>query len=62
MLLATLLGALERRSLRRGAVTLCIGYGMGITMLSSGWSRGEPGRTGPDTPARGRMAPDGGRH
>ena len=33
MLLATLLGALERRSLRRGAVTLCIGYGMGITML-----------------------------
>jgi len=33
MLLATLLGALERRSLHRGAVTLCIGYGMGITML-----------------------------
>jgi len=33
MLLATLLGVLERRSLRRGAVTLCIGYGMGITML-----------------------------
>jgi len=33
MLLASLLGALERRSLRRGAVTLCIGYGMGITML-----------------------------
>jgi acetyl-CoA acyltransferase len=33
MLLATLLGALERRSLRRGAVTLCIGYGMGITLL-----------------------------
>jgi acetyl-CoA acyltransferase len=33
MLLATLLGALERRSLRRGACTLCIGYGMGITML-----------------------------
>ena len=33
MLLATLLGALERRSLRRGAVTLCIGYGMGITTL-----------------------------
>jgi len=33
MLVATLLGALERRSLRRGAVTLCIGYGMGITML-----------------------------
>jgi len=33
MLLGTLLGALERRSLRRGAVTLCIGYGMGITML-----------------------------
>jgi acetyl-CoA acyltransferase len=33
MLLATLLGALERRSLRRGAVTLCVGYGMGVTML-----------------------------
>jgi acetyl-CoA acyltransferase len=40
MLLATLLGALERRSLRRGAVTLCIGYGMGITMLVE---RLEPG-------------------
>jgi len=40
MLLATLLGALERRSLRRGAVTLCIGYGMGITMLVE---RVEPG-------------------
>jgi acetyl-CoA acyltransferase len=33
MLLATLLGELERRELRRGAVTLCIGYGMGITLL-----------------------------
>jgi acetyl-CoA acyltransferase len=33
MLLATLLSELERRELRRGAVTLCIGYGMGITML-----------------------------
>ncbi len=33
MLLATLLSELERRDLRRGAVTLCIGYGMGITML-----------------------------
>lgn len=33
MLLATLLNELERRELRRGAVTLCIGYGMGITML-----------------------------
>jgi acetyl-CoA acyltransferase len=33
MLLATLLGSLERRGLRRGAVTLCIGYGMGITTL-----------------------------
>jgi len=33
MLVATLLGALERRDLRRGAVTLCIGYGMGITVL-----------------------------
>ncbi len=43
MLLATLLGALERRSLRRGAVTLCIGYGMGITMLVE---RLEPGTRG----------------
>ena len=43
MLLATLLGALERRSLRRGAVTLCIGYGMGITMLVE---RVEPGARG----------------
>ena len=33
MLLATLLGELERRDLHRGAVTLCIGYGMGITLL-----------------------------
>ncbi len=33
MLLATLLSELERRDLRRGAVTLCIGYGMGITLL-----------------------------
>ena len=33
MLLATLLHELERRELRRGAVTLCIGYGMGITLL-----------------------------
>jgi acetyl-CoA acetyltransferase family protein len=33
MLLATLLSELERRQLRRGAVTLCIGYGMGITLL-----------------------------
>jgi acetyl-CoA acyltransferase len=41
MLLATLLGALERRSLHRGAVTLCIGYGMGITMLVE---RVEPSR------------------
>jgi acetyl-CoA acyltransferase len=40
MLLATLLGALERRSLRRGAVTLCIGYGMGITMLVERLERG----------------------
>jgi len=33
MLLATVLSELERRDLRRGAVTLCIGYGMGITLL-----------------------------
>jgi acetyl-CoA acyltransferase len=33
MLLATLLSELERRELRRGVVTLCIGYGMGITLL-----------------------------
>ncbi|HXX30263.1 MAG TPA: thiolase family protein, partial [Myxococcaceae bacterium] len=33
MLLATLLSELERRRLRRGAVSLCIGYGMGITLL-----------------------------
>jgi acetyl-CoA C-acetyltransferase len=33
MLLATLLSELERRELHRGAVTLCIGYGMGITLL-----------------------------
>jgi len=43
MLLATLLGTLERRSLRRGAVTLCIGYGMGITMLVE---RLDPGARG----------------
>jgi acetyl-CoA acyltransferase len=33
MLLATVLSELERQNLRRGAVTLCIGYGMGITLL-----------------------------
>ncbi|MGO8970316.1 MAG: thiolase family protein [Myxococcaceae bacterium] len=33
MLVATLLSELERQELRRGAVTLCIGYGMGITLL-----------------------------
>jgi acetyl-CoA acyltransferase len=33
MLLATVLSELERQKLRRGAVTLCIGYGMGITLL-----------------------------
>lgn len=33
MLLATLLNELERRDLRYGAVTLCIGYGMGITTI-----------------------------
>jgi acetyl-CoA acetyltransferase family protein len=33
MLLATVLCELERRDLRRGLVTLCIGYGMGITTI-----------------------------
>ncbi len=33
MLMATLLQELIRRDLRRGAVTLCIGYGMGITTI-----------------------------
>jgi len=33
MLLATLLSELERRDRRRGAVSLCIGYGMGVTLL-----------------------------
>jgi acetyl-CoA acyltransferase len=33
MLVATLLGELERRDLKRGLVTLCIGYGMGITTI-----------------------------
>jgi acetyl-CoA acetyltransferase family protein len=33
MILATLLNELERRELRRGAATLCIGYGMGVTTI-----------------------------
>ncbi len=33
MLLATVLNELERRDLRYGAVTLCIGYGMGVTTI-----------------------------
>ena len=33
MLLATVLNELERRDLRRGLITLCIGYGMGITTI-----------------------------
>jgi acetyl-CoA acetyltransferase family protein len=33
MLIATLLNELERRNLRRGAATLCIGYGMGVTTI-----------------------------
>jgi acetyl-CoA acyltransferase len=33
ILMATLLNELERRDLRRGLVTLCIGYGMGITTI-----------------------------
>ncbi|MBS2032234.1 MAG: thiolase family protein [Deltaproteobacteria bacterium] len=33
ILVATVLNELERRDLRRGLVTLCIGYGMGITTI-----------------------------
>jgi acetyl-CoA acyltransferase len=33
ILVATVLNELERRDLRRAAITLCIGYGMGITTL-----------------------------
>jgi acetyl-CoA C-acetyltransferase len=33
MLLGTALNALEKRNLRRAAITLCIGYGMGITTI-----------------------------
>lgn len=33
MLIATLLNELERQDKRRGLVTLCIGYGMGITTI-----------------------------
>jgi acetyl-CoA acyltransferase len=33
MLVATILNELERRDLRRGLVTLCIGYGMGVTTI-----------------------------
>jgi acetyl-CoA acetyltransferase family protein len=33
ILLATLLNELERRDLRYGAATLCIGYGMGVTTV-----------------------------
>jgi acetyl-CoA C-acetyltransferase len=33
IILGTLLNELERRDLRYGAVTLCIGYGMGVTTV-----------------------------
>jgi acetyl-CoA acetyltransferase family protein len=33
IILGTLLGELERRDLRYGAATLCIGYGMGVTTI-----------------------------
>ena len=33
MLVATLLHELERQDKRRGLVTLCIGYGMGVTTI-----------------------------
>ncbi len=33
ILLATVLNELERRDLRRAAITLCIGYGMGVTTI-----------------------------
>jgi len=33
IILATLLNELERRDLRYGAATLCIGYGMGVTTI-----------------------------
>lgn len=33
MLLGTLLNEMERRDVRYGAVTLCIGYGMGVTTI-----------------------------
>ena len=33
ILIATLLNELERRDLRYGAATLCIGYGMGVTTI-----------------------------
>jgi acetyl-CoA C-acetyltransferase len=33
MLVGTLLNELERRNLRYGAATLCIGYGMGVTTI-----------------------------
>ncbi len=33
MLVATALNELERRDLRRAAITLCIGYGMGVTTI-----------------------------
>src|SRR5262249_25201753 len=60
MLLGTLLGALERRSLRRGAVTLCIGYGMGITMLVERLERPQAWRPCPGPAHRGRHLPSPG--
>jgi acetyl-CoA C-acetyltransferase len=33
ILVATVLNELERRDLRRAAITLCIGYGMGVTTI-----------------------------
>ncbi len=33
ILLATVLNELERRDLRRAAITLCVGFGMGVTTI-----------------------------
>src|SRR3954466_5905465 len=55
MLIGTLLDELERRELRYGLATLCVGGGMGVATIIerlAAWSGGHRASTAPSTPSR----------
>ena len=54
MILGTLIDELERRDLRRGLATLCVGGGMGIATIVERSDGGQPGRR---TPTASRSSP-----